>query len=55
MRPLEAILSAPRRPAALAWRGVVFGVATYDSAAEQALLQAAADTWLRMAEGECSG
>ena len=36
---------------ALAWHDVVFGIATFDSAAEHALLQAAADTWLRMAEG----
>ena len=40
-----------RRARTLAWHDVVFGIATFDSAAEHALLQAAADTWLRMAEG----
>ena len=47
----EGVLRRGRRARALAWRDVVFGIATFDSAAEHALLHAAADTWLRMAEG----
>lgn len=35
----------------LAWRHVVIGIAVHYSAAEERLLQAAADTWLRMAGG----
>ena len=43
--------SAGRSARPLSWHAVAFGVATFHSAAEHALLQAAADTWLRMAEG----
>ena len=47
----DGLLRRSRRARTLAWHDVVFGIATFDSAAEHALLQAAADTWLRMAEG----
>jgi hypothetical protein len=47
----DGVLSRSRRARTLAWHDVVFGIATFDSAAEHALLQAAADTWLRLAEG----
>ena len=40
-----------RRARQLDWRAVVFGIATFDSAAERALLQAAAETWLTMVRG----
>ena len=43
--------SAGRSARPLSWHAVAFGVATFHSAAEHALLQAAADTWLRMVEG----
>lgn len=36
---------------AVSWRAVVFGIALHDSVEESRLLQAAADTWLRMARG----
>ena len=49
--PGHGVLRRSRRARTLAWHDVVFGIATFDSAAEHALLQAAADTWLRMAEG----
>ena len=35
----------------LSWRNVVIGMAVHDSVAEARLLQAAADTWLRMVGG----
>ena len=37
--------------ATVTWRNVVIGMAVYNSATEALLLQAAADTWLRMARG----
>lgn len=56
--PCSAILRPPAQcdgvtelSGTLGWERVVFGVATYDSASEQVLLQAAADTWLRMVGG----
>jgi len=38
-------------PSPIDWSRVAFGIATYNAPHERALLQAAADTWLRMVRG----
>ena len=42
---------APLTPSPIDWSRVAFGIATYNAPHEKALLQAAADTWLRMVRG----
>ena len=43
--------AAPLMPLPIDWSRVAFGIATYNAPHERALLQAAADTWLRMVRG----
>ena len=43
--------AAPLTPSPIDWSRVAFGIATYNAPHERALLQAAADTWLRMVRG----